>query len=51
MVQELSLTRCQKVTDTPLVALAAHRCLRHLGINNVVAVTDATIVALATHCT
>lgn len=48
--QVLSIQRCQKVTDAPLVELAAGRCLKRLGINGVISITDATIIALATHC-
>lgn len=49
-MQELSLRRCQKVTDAPLIAQAEKRCLRKLIVNNVVSLTDALLVALATHC-
>lgn len=48
--QELSLARCQKVTDAPIVSIAANRKLRNLCVNNVVGITDATVVALATAC-
>ena len=49
-LQELSLRKSYKVTDSGVAALAAQRSLVKLVLNCVPALTDATVKALVASC-